>query len=72
MKSHSYLAEFEERGFRRGRNEGIAEGEKKGEARKQNLIIRNMLSANYPIKEIAAITDLSVDDVNRIAATLNL
>ena len=53
-------------------NEGIAEGEKKGEAKKQNLIIRNMLSANYPIKEIAAITDLSVDDVNRIAATLNL
>ena len=53
-------------------NEGIAEGEKKGAAKNQSLVIRNMLSANYPIKEIAAITDLSVDDVNRIAATLNL
>ena len=52
-------------------NEGIAEGEKKGEAKKQNLIIRNMLSANYPIKEIAAITDLSVDEINEIAALLN-
>ena len=67
MKSHSYLAEFEERGFRRGRNEGIAEGE----AKSINHVAEKMLKANYPIKDIALITDLSVDDVTEIAASMN-
>ena len=66
MKSHSYLAEFEERGFRRGMNEGEARGRAEG----KNEVAAKMLKANYPIKDIASITDLSADDISRIAAKL--
>ena len=39
--------------------------------REKSEIAAKMLKANYPIKDIALITDLSVDDVTEIAASMN-
>ena len=53
-------------------NEMIQEWVNEGKTESINQIAEKMLKANYPIKDIASITDLSVDEVNNIAAQLHL
>ena len=50
----------------------IQEWVNEGKTESINQIAEKMLKANYPIKDIASITDLSVDEVNDIAAKLQL
>ena len=62
MKTYSYIEKFkaegEERGFRLGELNGRGE------------VARNMLKANRPISEIVSFTNLSEEDVCRIASSL--
>ena len=56
--------------FKKGRSEGLEiglkEGEARGEARSVNNIVNNMLKKNFSIDDIAAATNLSVDEVNNL------
>lgn len=66
MKTYSYIEKFkaegEERGFRLGELKGRKDG--------RSEVARNMLKANRPISEIVSFTNLSEEDVYRIASSL--
>jgi predicted transposase/invertase (TIGR01784 family) len=53
------LGEGEEKGRREGRQEGLQEGRQEGKEEKARQIALKMLSAGFPIPEIAQFTDLS-------------
>ena len=62
--------------FKKGRSEGLEiglkEGEARGEARSVNNIVNNMLKKNFSIDDIAAATNLSVDEVNNLRKSMHL
>ena len=49
------------------KNEGIAEGEARGEVKKAMEIAKTLLARQYPYEEIASITGLSVREVSNLA-----
>ncbi|MDB9393687.1 Rpn family recombination-promoting nuclease/putative transposase, partial [Microcystis aeruginosa] len=53
------LEEGEEKGRQEGRQEGLQEGRQEGKEEKARQIALKMLSAGFPIPEIARFTDLS-------------
>ena len=70
------FTEGEIKGRKEGRNEGLEiglkEGEARGEARSVNNIVNNMLKKNFSIDDIAAATNLSVDEVNNLRKSMSL
>ncbi|GBF53947.1 hypothetical protein N0824_01804 [Microcystis sp. 0824] len=53
------LEEGREEGEEKGRQEGLQEGRQEGKEEKARQIALKMLSAGFPIPEIALFTDLS-------------
>jgi predicted transposase/invertase (TIGR01784 family) len=60
------LGEGEEKGRREGRQEGLQEGRQEGKEEKARQIALKMLSAGFPIPEIAQFTDLSPDAIEEL------
>ena len=50
----------------KGKTEGIELGIEKGKAERDIEIAKNMLSKNYPISDISAMTGLSIYEINRL------
>jgi predicted transposase YdaD len=53
-----------------GKTEGKAEGEAEGEAKKTYAFVRNALRQNLSLPVIAELTDLSLEEVKRLAAEI--
>jgi predicted transposase/invertase (TIGR01784 family) len=60
------LEEGEEKGLQKGRQEGEEKGLQKGKEEKARQIALKMLSAGFPIPEIAQFTDLSPDAIEEL------
>jgi predicted transposase/invertase (TIGR01784 family) len=60
------LEEGREEGEEKGRQEGEEKGLKKGKEEKARQIALKMLSAGFPIPEIARFTDLSPDAIEEL------
>jgi predicted transposase/invertase (TIGR01784 family) len=60
------LEEGEEKGRQEGRQEGLQEGRQEGKEEKARQIALKMLSAGFPIPEIAQFTDLSPDAIEEL------
>ena len=58
--------EGEEKGRQKGRQEGLQEGLQEGKEEKARQIALKMLSAGFPIPEIARFTDLSPDAIEQL------
>ena len=48
------------------RQEGLAEGEKRGAAQKQREIAKNLLAKKMPVSEIAEITGLTIHEIEEL------
>ena len=51
---------------RRGRAEGIVEGKKEGKAEGISQVAQNAIKAGLPAEQIATITGLSVEEINKL------
>lgn len=51
---------------RRGREEGIVEGKKEGKAEGISQVAQNAIKAGLPAEQIATITGLSVEEINKL------
>jgi predicted transposase/invertase (TIGR01784 family) len=58
--------EGEEKGLQKGRREGEEKGLQKGKEEKARQIALKMLSAGFPIPEIARFTDLSPNAIEQL------
>jgi predicted transposase/invertase (TIGR01784 family) len=58
--------EGEEKGRQKGRQEGLQEGLQEGKEEKARQIAIKMLSAGFPIPEIARFTDLSPNAIEEL------
>ena len=62
----SNLATAEDRGWDRGHREGRIEGHREGERDKAVEIARSMLKKNYPVQEIANLTNLTIEELKEV------
>ena len=63
---------FFERGIEQGIEKGIEQGIEKGELNKQNEMITNMVKNKFTFKQISLAIDKPVQEIKRIATSLNL
>ena len=61
------LAEGRQEGRAEGRQEGRAEGRQEGSTKKAKKIAQKMLKANKPLEEIMEFTELSMDELVKLA-----
>ena len=54
-------------GLAEGRQEGRAEGRQEGSTKKAKMIAQKMLKANKPLEEIMEFTELSMDELVKLA-----
>ena len=59
-------AEGIELGIEKGKAKGIEKGKAEGKTEEKIKIAKNMLSKNYPISDISAMTGLSIDEINSL------
>jgi predicted transposase/invertase (TIGR01784 family) len=64
------LKKYEQKGFKEGIAEGEAKGRAEGKIESKKEIAVNMLKANLPIEPISKLTELTVEDIRKITATL--
>ena len=60
------FAKGEEQGFAKGEEEGYAKGEEAGFAKGIKAVVNRAYQKGLPLKEIADLTGLSTEDVERI------
>ena len=60
------LKERERRGLEQGRSEGLAEGRSEGAAQKQREIAKNMKTKNIPVADIADMTGLPAEEIEKL------
>lgn len=56
----------QDEGYKHGREDGIAEGEAKGEKNKSIEIAKNLLTKQMDIKDIADVTGLSIEEIEKL------
>ena len=66
MKGRDYLVSAEEKGERKGREEGIQIGKAEGEAKRNLEIARTLLAKGLDVKFVAETTGLSMQDLAKI------
>ena len=72
LESDRFLEKYKEMVAEKAMQEGIQQGIQRGAQRNQQETAERMLRASYPVADIASITDLSVDEVNRLAVQMRL
>jgi len=60
------LKKGRQEGVKEGRQEGIKEGRQEGEFDKAILIARKMIQEGFSLADIAKLTDLSPDDLQKL------
>lgn len=72
MSQHlTELEEAKEKSMAEGLAEGLASGLAEGERNRNIEIAKNMLAKNYDIKDIAELTNLSVEDIQKLKNEYN-
>ena len=66
MIAHSIMTTALNKGLAQGRAEGRAEGFAEGEAKANRENARRMKTKGYPLKDIAEVTGLSPEEVERL------
>ncbi len=55
-----------EKGRKEGKEEGRIEGKKEGKEEGRKEFALKLLAHNYPLDEIADLTDLSIDEIKKL------
>ena len=58
--------------FKLGKEDGVKIGEKRGEEKTLQQILKNMLSKEYPIETISEMTGLKIEEVKKIVKEIKL
>ena len=58
--------------FKLGKKDGVKIGEKRGEEKTLQQIVKNMLNKEYPIETISEMTGLKIEEVKKIAKEIKL
>jgi predicted transposase/invertase (TIGR01784 family) len=70
-KSMTFIEQFRAEGRQEGRQEGREEGRQEGSLEKAYAFARKLIRRNMPFEEICELTDLSLDEVKRLAAEIS-